>query len=385
MRDGDASHEGVLERARTRFEALPDWVTGSLTALGIWAASRLVMWGAAYMVHVMNPLLDTFSLFMGWDAGWYLSVAENGYPRSVPPGTGPDAQTSLVFFPGYPLMFKAISGAFNISLRQAAEIVTLFSGAVASVLLWHLARHFTDREAAARAVALLVFFPAAYVLSMAYAEATFLMFVAGCLLALVHRRWTIAGLCAAAAGATRLHGIALAFVCAWAAFVAIRDRREWKSLLAPLLAPMGTLAFLGFQWFHTGSPFTWLDSQRRGWNNEASSTVFFEQVGRLFSQDRFHDFTVWQGGIGLIFIVIGVLLFVMWRPPSLLVVYTVAVMVPTMLGGLLSPRYYLVVLPLFIAIARIVKGGTFYALLGASATMMAMLWTVVSLTNVTVP
>lgn len=372
-------------RIRGWYSGLPIWISGSMAAAGLFAGSRLVMWAAAYVVTVIDPTKDTFDLTMGWDAGWYLAVAENGYEKVVPDGVGPIAQTNLVFFPMYPLTFRVFSGIFDVSVRQAALIVSLLSGLTGSILLWHLAREFTDREGASRAVALMVFFPAAYVLSMGYAEGMFIMLVAASLLALVRERWLIAGVAAMFAGATRLPGIALCFVCAWAAFQAIRTRRDWSSLVAPALAPLGTLAFMGYQWAHVGSPLAWLDSQRRGWGNEASAGQFFDAVGQIFSQDRYEHFTIWQGGIGLAFLVLGIWLLVAWKPPASLTIYTAGVLAPTVLAGLFTPRYSMVALPLFIAIGRVVKGPAYYALLGMSATMMALLWVVISLTRASVP
>lgn len=374
-----------MDRLRVWHDHLPIWLSGSLAAAGIFAGSRLVMWAAAYIVTVIDPTKDTFSLTMGWDAGWYLAVAENGYERAVPAGIGNVAQTNLVFFPAYPLSFRLFSGLFDTSVRQAALIVSLCSGLVGSVLMWHLAHRFTDRDGASRAVALMVFFPAAYVLSMGYAEAMFIMLVAASMLALFHERWLIAGTCALVAGATRLPGIALTLACMWAAYEAIRARGEWKALIAPALAPLGTVAFMVYQWVHVGSPVAWLDSQRRGWNNEASAGQFFRELGRIFSQDRFENFTVWQGGIGLVFLVLGVALLIAWKPPAIMTIYTVGVLAPTVLAGLFTPRYSIVALPLFIAIGRAVKGPAYYVLLGMSATMMALLWVVISLTQASVP
>lgn len=343
------------------------------------------MAATVYMVHVVAPPKHFLPLLMTWDGGWYLGIAKEGYPNVVPPGIGVVAQSRLVFFPGYPAAIKLLNRLTGLSHEVCAALISLFAGFIAVILLWHLARHFTDSGTATRAVALLSFFPAGYVLSMAYAEAFFIMFVAACLLALVHRRWFIAGLAAALAGATRLHGLALLLSCAWAAWVAIRDRREWKALIAPVLAPIGTAAWLGYQWAHTGSPFTWLDSQRRGWANDASAIEFFNQVKRLFSSAAGHDFTLWQGGFGLAFLAAGAFLYFRWRPAGELSLYSAGVVIPSMIGALLSPRYYMVVLPFYIAIARVVKGPAFAVLIGVSAMIMSMLFVVISLSPVTVP
>jgi len=49
-----------------------------------------------------------------------------------------------------------------------------------------------------------------------------------------------------------------------AAVYAIRLRREWRSLLAPLLSPVGIVAFFCFLWVRTGNPLAWYVTQREG-------------------------------------------------------------------------------------------------------------------------
>ena len=86
--------------------------------------------------------------------------------------------------------------------------------------LWLLAARVTDAKSATRAVVLFCFFPAAFVLSMVYAEALFLLLVAGCLLALTLERWAVAGL-------VRPNGLVLTVCCGWVAIQAIRRHGSW--------------------------------------------------------------------------------------------------------------------------------------------------------------
>ena len=66
-----------------------------------------------------------------------------------------------------------------------------------------------------------------------------------CFWFLLEERWLLAGVAAALASATRPNGVALVAACAVAAFIAIRQRRDWWSLVAPLLAPIGFIALPG--------------------------------------------------------------------------------------------------------------------------------------------
>jgi hypothetical protein len=44
-----------------------------------------------------------------WDSSWYLSIAQSGYVRHIPPGVGNPAQSNLGFFPLVPLLTRASS------------------------------------------------------------------------------------------------------------------------------------------------------------------------------------------------------------------------------------------------------------------------------------
>src|SRR5258708_2599334 len=85
------------------------------------------------------------------------------------------------------------------------------------------------------------------------------------LLTLLERRWLVAGVLAALAGATRPNATAAMLACAWAAGVAIWQNREWRAAVAPLLAPVGMLAFFVFLWWHTGETLIWFRVESQGW------------------------------------------------------------------------------------------------------------------------
>ncbi|MDP9441003.1 MAG: hypothetical protein M3P34_02225 [Actinomycetota bacterium] len=106
--------------------------------------------------------------------------------------------------------------------------MTLVAGAVATALIWMVVREPGDLRLADRTAAFFCFFPASFVLSVPYSEGLMLSFGAGCLLALLRRRWIVGGIRAGLATANRPNAVALCVACAWAAFVAIRERREWR-------------------------------------------------------------------------------------------------------------------------------------------------------------
>lgn len=196
-------------------------------SLIVFAASRLVTFLMAYAITtVSGPSLT--DVLARWDGGWYLAVVQRGYPDAVADGSGVAAQSTIAFFPGYPLLIKAGSSVTGLSLAVIGVVISTLTGAAASVVLWLLAARVTDAKSANRTVVLFCFFPAAFVLSMVYAEALFVLLVAGCLLMLMLERWAVAGLAAAFAGLVRPNGLVLTACCGWAAIQAIRRHGSWR-------------------------------------------------------------------------------------------------------------------------------------------------------------
>jgi hypothetical protein len=152
----------------------------------------------------------------------------------------------------------------------AALGVNVVLGVVGMILVGHLARRLYDNDVAERAMVLFAVFPGSFVLSYAYAEALLIVLAALCLWFLMDERWLLAGVAAAVATATRPNGIALCAACAVAAFIAIKHRRQWWSLVAPLLSPIGFVAFQLFLNDHAGEDWPWFRVQREAWREGTS-------------------------------------------------------------------------------------------------------------------
>jgi hypothetical protein len=272
------------------------------------------------------------SKLINWDAKWYLLIAEKGYVHSVPLGHGNPAQCDLGFFPLLPLLVRWVHFVTGFGFNVAGILTTTLLGLFASVAVWWLLREFFGRVGADRGTALIFLSPGAFVLSMVYTEGAIILFVACSMLALQRRRWLLAGLCAAAATAADPVGTAAIVPCVVACVVAIRTRGEWRSILAPLTAPLGVGLFFLYLWFHTGSPFSWLHAQRVGWQSGYLGTGIPEAMWHFFD----HGFVDPNYGVKAVsaFTVVGLLvLFFRAHPPAPWVGYVVTVLV----FGALSP------------------------------------------------
>lgn len=218
--------------------------------------------------NAARPMLDVLT---SWDGVWYLRLVRLGYPHYVAPNADYDRYDArAAFFPAYPMLVRAVDRVLPGGAAMAAVVINLLLGAVVVYLIGLLARELFGIKVSERTMVLVSLFPGSFVLSFAYAEALLLVFAAGCLWCLLKRYWVLAGVLAALGTATRPNGVALAAACAVAAFFAIRERREWRALTAPLLAPLG---FIGFQlWLdaHTGERRVWFRVQTEAWGEGTS-------------------------------------------------------------------------------------------------------------------
>ena len=216
----------------------------------------------------VRPIVDVLT---SWDGRWYMEIVRNGYPRSIPPNvTYHVDEARAAFFPLYPTIARWFDVVFPGGDVAAALAVNIVLGLVAITLIGVLARRLYGPAVGRMSVMLAALFPGSFVLSFAYSEALMLVLAAACLLMLVDREWVAAGLFAALATATRPNSVALIVACAVAAFLAIRERREYRSLIAVALAPLGFITFQLWLGRHTGEMGAWFRVQREAWGEGAS-------------------------------------------------------------------------------------------------------------------
>ncbi len=211
-------------------------------------------------------------------------------------------------------------------------------------------------------------------LSMVYSEGLLIAFVAGSLLSLRRRRWLAAGVLAALASATDPLGVAAFAPCALACYVAVRDRREWRALLAPAVAPLGLVAFFAFLWAWTGTPLAWFVAQRHGWEIGPLGTGIVSQLWFV----AHHGFANVNANVKIASALVLLALLVAFlraRPEPMLVAYVAAVLALAVLAPTvgLSPRIALRAFPLLGIVGARLRRGWFEGVLGASALTMAAL------------
>jgi Mannosyltransferase (PIG-V) len=224
--------------------------------------------GTSNVGSAIRPILDVLT---SWDGLWYMDIVRNGYPRSIPPNvTYFVDEARAAFFPLFPLAGRVVDRILPGGDSLAVLVMNTILGLVAVVLFALIAEHLYGERVGRTTATLAALFPGSFVLSFAYSEALMLVLAAGCLLMLLYEEWTAAGVFAAFATATRPNGVALVVACVVAAGLAIRERRDWNSLTAVLLAPLGFITFQVWLGLHTGEAGAWFRVQREAWDEGAS-------------------------------------------------------------------------------------------------------------------
>ncbi|MFE7977340.1 hypothetical protein [Streptomyces shenzhenensis] len=281
------------------------------TRLGLWLVTYSTAWLVPAGSGAKTPA-SWLSLWEQWDWYHYQHIAQYGYFAPFP-GIEPASDNRAAFFPGFPLMLRAVHTVIP-DWTAAGLLISLVSGAVAVMALARIAGiGRTDGAVAGqRATGFLLLSPAAMFLAAGYTESLFLAFALPAWLAAKHRNWPVAGLLAALATTTRISGLFLA-AAILVEFLLARDGRRGPRRLRSLLwcaAPaVSAAAYTVYLHARTGDWMAWKHAQERGWNRE------FHTPAEAFSNTWHNAFDhvqstgyAWEFQFELVAIAVGILL-----------------------------------------------------------------------------
>ncbi len=313
-----------------------------------WLVSRAVVLGAAVSAarqrgHDLTDVLTT------WDGTWYLLASRHGYPSHVPIVHGRAQQSTIAFFPGYPLLIRWADLVLPGGDLVAAIVVNTVLGLAATVAFAALVERHWGAAAGRRGAWVFATFPGAIVLSMAYSEGLMLAAAICCLILLSRKRWVLAGLAGAVATVSRPTGLAVAAACAWVAVDVLRRRRDVRPLVAPALSVCGIGGFFVYLWHRTGHLDAWFRVEREGWgqHNDLGQSMIRQVLDVASGRARTIDDVVLA--FGAVLTIALLVWLVRLRPPAAILVAGVvgaAFVVTGMLGA--RPRLVLGAFPLLI-------------------------------------
>lgn len=324
------------------------------SAMASFAASRVIVLVGAALFSALRRGTSLVDVLTSWDGPYYLEIMARGYPNEVPLDPWGDAATSpLAFFPGYPLVARALDLVLPGHEVTAALVTSTLFGGLATVAVGVLVARGWGEDAGRRAALLFAVYPGNIVLSMVLTEGLMVVAATACLIALQRRWWLAAGAAGAVATLTRPAAAAVIVACAWGAAVALKERREVAALVAPVLAAAGLVSFHLYLWARTGERGVWFRVQEDGWQQgtDFDLSSVWRPVTDLLTFDPGGAGNVIRAVAGVL-VVAGLVALVRLRPPGVVLVYTVSILALTAVSGLgLRPRFLIAAFPLLIPAA----------------------------------
>jgi len=377
-----AAGTNVVERHDSAL-SVPPQVSGVRDRLWqvSWRPSAIYLASRALVLLTMGVVAAVGGGSLGgriyrWDTVWYLRASGNGYPTHLTVSNGHVLANTLAFFPGLPLLIRGLSGLTGMSQFSAGTAISSVTGLTATIGVWALVREYAGERAANRATILFAFFPGSFVFSMIYSEGLVITGAAFGLLALMRRKWIIAGVLGLVA--TAAAPIALGFVASavWAAVGAIRRDRDWRALAAPILAPLGTVAYLLWTWQHVGILSAFSQTERGGWKSYLSIVYPLHVLWSFVS----HPLTSHANTTLVFFCIVGVVAALVIalrdRQPALVLLYGATVGILAMLTAPVGPRPRIILdaFPLILAVGVHYQEGWKFrvAMVGSAVLLVAL-------------
>lgn len=312
-------------------------------------------------LYQTNLLLDLRGLpgwlrpFNTWDTQHYVMLADRGYGAS---------RFSDAFFPLYPLIIRALKPLFLGHTLLAALFVSNIASLAVPVFMYRIAARFVTPAQAFRATLILLAFPTAFYLSVAYSEALFLALTLMAFYYLLAGQRTVATACCFLLPLARAQ--ALLFVIP-IGVMALRDalrhemgwRQGWRAAARRYALPAagtvaGLLAYFAFSKWQIGGYLAGLNAHdlyvnHSSLGNLLAPRAWFERnfLNTSFAVHGYTNSIIDRVGFGLaLMVLVGVF---RQQPKALFAYALVTLLVPALAGSFMSyTRMLLVVFPLFI-------------------------------------
>ena len=335
-------------------------VAAWVLALGAWGMVARTYLPIEHRARWEIPLELRAPLYAKFDSGWYLAIIEWGYGKPPPDGK----PSNHAFFPLYPTAAKVLRDTLAIDGFHAGLVVTYLCLFLAMSAFFREGIERLGEKDARASVAFLLLFPTAFFFAAVYAESMFLLFA---LLAFRDARRGPTGkavLWGFLLGLTR----ASALAAAPALFLAAAEprkadgRRRWGRAFLIGAVPAATvlLWIYGIGWVY-GEPGLFFRSMQ-GWHRATSSLSgvaawIVSMKVRLVDADWKRDPTLaLDYGLAIVFVIIGIVQLVRkrWSDAAWTGAAVALPMTTGLSGGM--PRFFLVIYPVYYALAEGSRG-----------------------------
>ncbi len=343
---------------------------GFLPVMGLYLGLRFALFLCNVLAAEITGARNWLTPFTAWDGHWYTQVAEGWY-GSTALSSAHLTYAAGGFEPGWPAFIK-LGTMTGLSFAASAFVMSLLVGGATVFAIWRLSRELLPERPEMATVAVLAFPGAAVVFGIAYSEVLSIGCVAATLFLLIKRRWVLAGIAATIASATSSLAVVLTLVCLIEAFLAIRDRREYRSLWALAIAPVGFLGFVGYLGFLAKDPLYWWRLQSHAWGAKIEPGYIFHWF-RSFAGTGWGAY--WMAAAGLVVLVYLVVNSFRSDFPLSVKLYCAAVAVMVLINPALGPkpRFLFWLFPAILLFPRDLKPRLFNSVLIVMAWLLPLL------------
>jgi Gpi18-like mannosyltransferase len=298
--------------------------------------------------------------FSGFDGGWYLDIARDGYFFD------PSRQSSIAFAPLLPMLMRIIGRALGSSddaFLLAGIFISNVALLVSLIFMMAIAREiYGDRDGekvGSHAVWYLLICPGTLFLSAVYPMSLMLAISAGAIWFARRGRWGMAGAIGMLAPLARPDGVLLVLPLL---FEAVKSRRVDRRLAWLLMIPAICGIWLAAQWLAFGTPTASVQAQK-AWDPSPFEMVFHSSRAPLIL------------GVGAFFVL---LMMLGWCTlPGAYSLYSSLFLAVMLSAGRLwsLPRFVVILFPCFITLAWLgTRWRWLHVLYVVTATLIAALF-----------
>lgn len=252
-----AYHAGVPTAPTTRrptvTSTLRCWFYAALVAV-VGTAIRLSVLAA--MAAAQGDSL--WGLLNKWDANYYVGIARAGY--------APADETTLAFFPGFPLVVRAVSNLLGTDIAGTAMVLNLFFTIALAAGVMALARQMgLGTRGQVLGAAVVTSAPMSIVFAMPYTEALFGALAIWAVVMLHDQRWIAAGALIFLASFVRLTAVNLIVV--FALMVLFKAWRTWWAWLSVAVSALPLAGYILWANRHLSGAGGYFGLQEKHWNS----------------------------------------------------------------------------------------------------------------------
>ena len=194
-------------------------------------------YGGRFPVVLQQHPDRAVGIWLQWDANWFTSIVRVGYAANTHVPVGPVTYSAAAFPPGYPALMGATSAVVHISPLAAGLLVSGVATIALVIGLHRLVLLDEPGGVADRSVFLLLAYPAAFFLVVAYSDSVIAAAAVWAFYAARKGRWIPAGVLTAVATVTKTEAVIIVVPLAVEYMAA--HGWDWRSIRGGLVALVG--------------------------------------------------------------------------------------------------------------------------------------------------